>query len=131
MKLTTLTTSGVLGFQSSVCVEVGADGVILTLPLAATATVGDYVLEICDTGTGSLTLEPTGADTLNYRTDSQVITGQGSQMIVRLMGETNWSVTVTLPASEATPWARANAPVPRDGEQCARLLHWQWQLCGP
>jgi hypothetical protein len=74
--VTAVAVNTTLGAHNVVYVTVGASGVTLTLPAAATTTVGSYRLIIADTGVGLLTLAPTGADKLNGVSAPLTKTGQ-------------------------------------------------------
>jgi len=74
--VTAVAVNTTLGAHNVVQVTVGSSGVTLTLPAAATTTVGSYRLIIADTGVGLLTLAPTGTDKLNGVNAPLTKTGQ-------------------------------------------------------
>lgn len=91
-KVTAISSNTALGDHNIVYVTVGAGGVTVTLPSAASTTVGKYDIIIADTGTGNLTLSPNGSDTLNGVNASKARTGRYSGYIVTWLSTTDWLV---------------------------------------
>ena len=83
----------VLGLEHTLCVDVGVDGVTLTLPAAVNSPVSEYAIVIC-AGEGQLTLQPDGEDLLAGVNAPQSITGIRSRMDVSLIG-VDWHLIST------------------------------------
>jgi hypothetical protein len=95
-KVTAVSTNTTLGDHNFVAATVGAGGITVTLPSAASTTVSRYTIAIVDAGVGNLTLAPNGTDKLNGVNASKVRTGQFSGYTVDLVDSSNgWWVTET------------------------------------
>ena len=86
-----LTDSTTLGTHNRILALPGVTGITLTLPDAASATVSDYWIAVADTSGGSVTLAPSGTDTINGSNTARTITGLGQFFQVKRLVATGWT----------------------------------------
>lgn len=91
-----------LGVAHTVC-AVGAGPASFTLPLASDVMMpGVIETIICDQATTSLTMLPSGSDTINrVAAASAAITGLDSAYLCKRTGDTNWKCTTDAPVALA------------------------------
>lgn len=81
-----------LGQHSILALEPPATGQTITVPDAATAPAGEYLLLITNTSNGVVTIQPTGTNTLSFATGPVTLQGRNSLAQLVRTSETNWDV---------------------------------------